>query len=104
MLAWPQLAIRPPAWRNCPFFFCRGDQFETRLSHRFSPPIESTVCNLAEEWTDASSKTETQLACVTFSASWVSNLEWVSLGGDPRLYTEPVVGGETKARTGRCRT
>src|SRR5262252_3175369 len=75
MLAWPQLAIRPPAWRNCPFFFCRGDQFETRLSHRFSPPIESTVCNLAEEWTDASSKTETQLACVTFRASWVSNLK-----------------------------
>jgi hypothetical protein len=33
-------------------------------------------------------KSETQLACVTFRASWVSNLELVSLGGDPRLSTD----------------
>jgi hypothetical protein len=33
-------------------------------------------------------KLETQLACATFRASWISNLELVSLGGDPRLSTD----------------
>jgi hypothetical protein len=41
-------ATENSAWCNCPFFFGRGDQFQARLSHKSNPPIESTVCNLAE--------------------------------------------------------